>query len=99
MINFEQLIEVKNKFENEFLRRPGVTGVGVGFKLTKGRLTGEGAIIVFVSKKSDVPAAERIPATISDIKTDVIEANFESFVLRTPVGQKPYGGSEERTCA
>ena len=70
-----------NAFERDrerLLRIPGVTGVAMGSKVTRGRDTGERAVVVFVRKKrQDVPDAERIPSSVDGIVTDVVEREFE----------------------
>ena len=55
---------------------PGVVGYGYGKKITKGLLTDEEALIVFVEKKlppEELKDEEFIPYAINDAPTDVIE--------------------------
>jgi hypothetical protein len=77
------LVQAKESVEDELLQRPGVTGVDVGYKQVGGQRTDQIAIRVLVAQKRDVPAAERIPASINGIPTDVIE---RSFVLHRAAG-------------
>ncbi len=62
-----------------------VVGMGLGLKLAMGRFTGQLAVQVFVRTKRTeprVPRAERVPAEIDGLPTDVIEAPlFESQVV------------------
>jgi len=84
----DELAEVRRVKEeklDELLKRPGVTGVGVGYKYVKGQRTDEVAIQVFVEKKRDVPRAERIPTQIDKVPTDVIEREIVLHTLRVPV--------------
>lgn len=76
----KELVRAKETAEARLLKIPGVTGVDVGYKEVKGKKTGIIAIRVLVEKKkkkTDVPAAERIPETIDGHPTDVIERKFE----------------------
>lgn len=53
-----------------------VLGVGVGPKLSRGRVTARDAIVVFVGRKlprKDVPKGELIPPTFGGFPTDVRE--------------------------
>ena len=70
---------VKLKNENTFLNLPGITGVDIGRKISKGKMTDETAIRIYVTKKlanRDLPEAERIPKEIDGVKTDVIERRY-----------------------
>lgn len=73
-----EIVSIKEKAEQELLKRPGVTGVDVGYKYVGGKPTDEVAIRVHVSKKKkNLPHAEMIPAEIEGVPTDVIERTFE----------------------
>lgn len=78
------LKRVKQAVEHEFLNRPGVVGVDIGYKEVQGQRTGELAIRVLVERKRDVPAPQRIPAEVQGIPTDVIERKFELHGLGVP---------------
>ncbi len=67
---------------------PGVTGVGIGPKVTGGRRTGEVAIIVFTAAKKpleQIPSGEQIPSEIDGHKTDVIQAGLPRRVNHVPL--------------
>ena len=81
----QEILKTKAAKEDDFLSRPGVTGVDVGPKITKGQKTKEISIRVYVEAKKDVPAKERIPATIDGFKTDVIERKFVLHQRAVPV--------------
>lgn len=68
--------QVKDKAEARLLRIPGVTGVGVGYKIVGDHPTSTMAIRVYVKHKRDVPEQEMIPREINGIPTDVIERHF-----------------------
>jgi hypothetical protein len=73
---------VKERIEEELLRRPGVNGVDINEKVTNGRPTGELAIVVYVDEKkpkSKLSKTEMIPETIEGIPTDVQQ---EKIVLQ-----------------
>jgi hypothetical protein len=64
---------VKMKFEDQLLRLPNVTGVGIGDR------EGRQVLKVFVSKKvpeSDLKSNEIIPDVLDGYETDVEEIGF-----------------------
>jgi hypothetical protein len=69
----EEIRPVKEEAERELLKRPGVTGVDVGYKYIGGKETGTLAIRVFVEAKKDVQGHDAIPREIRGVPTDVIE--------------------------
>lgn len=61
--------------EDELFRKKNVVGVGLGQKWTKGRNTGEDAILVFVDNKQGIGSLRKddmIPSSMDGIKTDVV---------------------------
>ena len=73
----DEIKRIKESVENELLKRPGVSGVDVGYKITKGEKTEELAIRVHVRKKRrDVPKNQMIPDKIDGVKTDVLERDW-----------------------
>ena len=85
MKTLAEIRKTKSEKEDDLLSRPGVTGVDIGPKIVKGKETDETSIRVYVEKKKDVPAKEKIPATINGIKTDVIERRFVLHQRAVPV--------------
>ncbi|MBN1857388.1 MAG: hypothetical protein JW846_10615 [Dehalococcoidia bacterium] len=75
---------LKEQVEAELLKRPGVTGVDIGYKYAQGKRTEDLAIRVYVAEKKDVPEKERIARTLKGIQTDVIERTFVLHPLRRP---------------
>jgi hypothetical protein len=75
-MDLEEVRRVKDEVEAGLLRRPGVTGVGVGYKVVGGRTTNTLAIKVYVKHKGDVPEGEAIPKIIRGVPTDVVERRF-----------------------
>lgn len=68
--------EIKKDAEKELSKLPNVNGVGLGAKLTRGRPTGELAIVVTVQKKIDksyLSSSSLVPHEINGIRTDVLE--------------------------
>jgi hypothetical protein len=72
-----EVLAVKQRVEDDLLRRPGVTGVDVGYKYVGGVRTPDIAVRVLVEQKRDVPAAQRVPKEIDGVRTDVIQRKFE----------------------
>src|SRR5919107_5386774 len=74
MKSLDELKDIKRRAKKELFSKPGVTGVGVGYKEVSGKETKEPAIRVYVKKKhSDIPKDEAIPSEIDGALTDVIE--------------------------
>src|SRR5439155_11274516 len=72
----------KEQIEARFLGQPGVTGVDVGYKEVGGRTTDQLSIRVHVAKKRDrVAAAEKVPAEIDGIPTDVLEREYQLQII------------------
>lgn len=62
--------------KKELLKLEDVMGIGPGLKETKGKITGEPAILVFVKKKKDmskIQPKQRIPSEFEGFKTDVVQ--------------------------
>ena len=82
MPTIDELITRKNEIEAHYLALPGVTAVDVGFKEVGGRTTDELSIRVHVAEKKErVPAAEKVPAEIDGIVTDVLEREYELQIV------------------
>src|SRR4051812_47567617 len=82
MPSVDDLIAIKERVEAEYLGRPGVTGIDVGYKEVGGERTDEVAIRVHVDRKSDsVPADQRVPDDIEGAVTDVLERSYELQVV------------------
>lgn len=83
MPSISELVAIKQSVEAEYLRRPGVTGIDVGYKEVGGVQTEQVAIRVHVRKKRDrVPEAQAVPAEIDGVVTDVVERTYELQVVR-----------------
>lgn len=68
-----------NKVRAEWLRRPGVTAVDVGYKFKGGEMTDELAIRVHVRRKLPPEALsehELFPERLGEFSVDVIEAEY-----------------------
>jgi len=72
-------IDELNQVREEWLKRPGVTAVDVGFKIKDGELTDELAIRVHVQRKlppEALPEHELFPEHLGNFSVDVIEATY-----------------------
>src|SRR5882757_4979794 len=69
-------VRAKESVEDDILKQPGITGIGVGHKWTGGKRTDQIAVQVFVKEKKTVPKPQAIPAEINGVPTDVIERTF-----------------------
>ena len=76
MATMESLNSLKKAMQSELLKKKNVTGVGVGYKMTKGKPTDKLCLVVLVRKKVDVAQLEAqdvVPKDIQGVATDVIE--------------------------
>lgn len=76
MIALEQLKRIQKSCENDFFSKPGVHGVGIGYKHTANKATPHLAILVYVDKKISrdrISQADLIPLHVSGVPTDIIE--------------------------
>jgi S1-C subfamily serine protease len=67
-----------------------VVGVGVGRKITKGRLTARPCVRIYVEHKVDhavVPRDFLLPSSIGDVETDIIETGPLRALGRAPAGR------------
>lgn len=82
---------IKQQVEDDLLALPGVVGVDIAQKITKGRSSGGLAIVISVRAKrlaGQLPAGQLIPKEIAGVPTDVIE---EDIALHcTSVAKNPY---------
>ncbi|AEA47434.1 hypothetical protein [Archaeoglobus veneficus] len=70
------IVEVKEKKEDELLENPNVVGVGIGYRVREYKVTPELCIQVFVTKKlrkDMLTERELVPQDLDGIRTDVIE--------------------------
>jgi hypothetical protein len=80
MNNQDNIIAAKKAIARDWLGRPGVTGMDVGFKYIGGERTADMAIRLFVRKKlAEVTPGERFPGLVGQHKTDVIECELEAY--------------------
>ena len=88
------LLAAKNANETLLRSLTNVVGVGVGFKVTGGRVTDQPAVIVYVRRKvplSQLGTQEVIPASLNDVRTDVIEAG-DVTALASPLSLEEHRG-------
>lgn len=80
MKTLHEIRPIKNSEESRLLKKSGVTGVDIGYKIVGGEKTDNLAIRVYVAEKKsldDIPTKQRIPKTIKGVKTDVIARQFQ----------------------
>jgi len=68
-----------------------VVGIGIGRKITKGKMTGERCVRFYVERKLDktaIAAEFMLPRTLNGVPTDVIETGRFRAQLAAPAGQK-----------
>lgn len=69
----ERMLAVKHRIADLYIGRNGVVGVGVGFKETNGRRTGQLALRFYVKRKGAAAPGALVPEVIENLPTDVIE--------------------------
>jgi hypothetical protein len=75
----EKAQEVLEAVRDEWLQRPGVTAVDLGFKWSQGEMTNRLAIRVHVARKKaswELAAGELFPKEVDGVLVDVIEATY-----------------------
>ena len=74
---------VKREYLDKLFTMPNVVGIGVGFKVSEGVMTGELAITINVSKKvptAQLAASDLVPKLLGSVRTDVVETGiFRAF--------------------
>jgi hypothetical protein len=76
-----------NNVRADWLKRPGVTAVDVGFKITETEITDELAIRVHVKRKlprEAIPEYELFPEHLGSFSVDVIEADYGPQTVSGP---------------
>jgi hypothetical protein len=82
MAHHAEINFVRGKHQSSMLERENVVGVGVGYKVHRGKQTDELCLVVLVSKKLPVEAVDPkslVPKSIDGVNTDVVEVG----VIRT----------------
>ena len=77
-MTYQEVREIKEKYEDKLLKLPNVVGVEVGYNEVDGEETNELAIRVLVKKKvpeSQLKNKHIIPKTVEGAKTDVDETD------------------------
>ena len=72
----EEIRAVKDRHEDDLLKKKNVVGLGIGFKEVKGQETDQLSLVVMVRRKSppsQLDAVDLIPFEIEGVPVDVIE--------------------------
>ena len=73
---FDQIRAIKEQHKNMLLNLPNVCGIGIGYRITAGRMTGELSIMILVRKKlpkAGLGAKAVAPQEIQGVRTDVLQ--------------------------
>jgi hypothetical protein len=73
---YDQVKEIKEKYQKQLLARANVVGLGIGYRIRRGESTGEHSLIVMVERKLPPEALEEqdlLPREIEGIPVDVQE--------------------------
>jgi len=77
MPTIEEIKKIKEKYEQELMRKDGVTGCSIGYKKIDGKKTDKLSIVCYVKKRKKEEELKRkdiIPREIEGIPTDVVES-------------------------
>ena len=92
----DEVKKVIRQYKSEILTIPNVLGVGIGYRITAGRMTGELSIMLLVRRKLPVAglsAKALAPSQIEGIRTDVLEVgDIRPLMLRTDRWRPAPGG-------
>lgn len=84
MFSYRDIFDVKRRYEQELLGKANVRGVGIGYKMTAGRVTGELSVVTLVTRKvrslSVLSSYDVVPGILEGIGTDVLEVG----IIRVP---------------
>ncbi len=72
----EEIRAVKDRHENDLLKKKNVVGLGIGYKEVEGQETDQLSLVVMVRRKessSQLDAKDLIPAEIEGVPVDVKE--------------------------
>jgi hypothetical protein len=100
-----EAIEQLDKVRKSWLRRPGVTGVDVGYKISGDKLTDQLAVRVHVERKVPTDALEKHevfsvsgdPTKLGSFPIDVIEASYGPSEVSAPTELEDLIGLERTT--
>jgi hypothetical protein len=103
MQNFEKIRRTKEKVENSLLKKGNVVGVGIGRKITKGKITDELSMRIYVEKKkakSQLSSRDLISGEVEGVKTDIIEVGKIRFQQCNQKTRKrpAFGGDSVGSC-
>lgn len=86
---------IKKTHQKVIMQKENVVGVGVGYKVQRGKRTDEMCIVVLVSKKLPLQAlnpSALIPASYGDVDTDVVEIGEVRALQETTDRWRPIPG-------
>jgi hypothetical protein len=72
----EEIKAIKDRYEDDLLRKKNVVGLGIGYKEVGGQGSDELSLVVMVRKKeppSQLDAADLVPSEIEGVPVDVQE--------------------------
>jgi hypothetical protein len=72
----EEIRAIKDRYEDDLLKKKNVVGLGIGYKEIEGEETGLLSLVVMVKKKespSQLAATDLIPSQIEGVPVDVKE--------------------------
>jgi hypothetical protein len=89
MASPKEVLKVKNLHKADILAKPNVVGVGTGYKVSKGKRTGQMCIVALVRRKlppGALPEGALVPREVDGIPIDVFEVG-EIRAQQTPTSR------------
>ena len=81
--------QAKARHQEAIMAKPNVVGIGIGYKVTEGQVTGELCIVTLVTRKvrpAELPAEALISERIDGVSTDVVQVGVIR-ALQTPTAR------------
>ena len=92
----KEAIQIKEQYKQSILKLPNVVGVGVGYRISAKKMTGEISIMVLVRRKipkAGLSAEALAPREVGGIRTDVLEVgDIRALLTRTDRWRPAKGG-------
>jgi hypothetical protein len=77
MKSLDEATRIKAAIEGDWMKRPGVTGMDVGYRLVEGKPTDQVAIRVYVDNLATTQNQLDLPSEIEGVPVEIVERRFE----------------------
>lgn len=77
MKSLDEATRIKAAIEGDWMKRSGVTGMDVGYRLVEGKPTDQVAIRVYVDNLATTQNQLDLPSEIEGVPVELVERRFE----------------------